>query len=35
MGHGNHVEELAVGGKVILEMISSMSKSDETWAGFV
>ena len=29
MGHGNHLEELAVGGKVILEMILIMSKSDE------
>jgi len=29
VGHGNHLEELAVGGKVILEMILIMSKSDE------
>jgi hypothetical protein len=36
MGHKNHWEELPVGGKVILEMILSMSKSnDETWTGFV
>lgn len=36
MGHGNHLEELAIGGKVILEMILRMSKSDEKmWTEFV
>jgi hypothetical protein len=35
MGHGNHLEKLAVGGKVILGMILSMSKSDDkTWTVF-
>ena len=36
MGRGNHLEELAVGGMVILGMILSMSKSDDkTWTEFV
>jgi hypothetical protein len=36
MGHGKHLEELTVGGKVILEMILGMSKSDDKmWTGFV
>jgi hypothetical protein len=36
MGNGNHLEELAVDGNVILEVILSMSKSDDnTKTGFV
>jgi hypothetical protein len=36
MGHENHLEELAVGRKVILEVILSMSKlDDKTRTGFV